>query len=307
MAKLLEAGKLTSLTGKTWKIKVIEGDRQGSSAYYPKEVLESGKHLFKEGTRIFRNHPSSEAKWNQPERRIEDIIGYLSEDATFDGKDLYANATFLESEQARIKELAEAGLIAMSIRAEGEMTEGANGMEVARFTAVHSVDVVTTAGAGGAFEKLLESANENNSQEQKLEEAQEEETELELPKEFLDALDNLTKGVNTLNESLAEEKTARELAEAEKQKALEEAAKPKALSATEVAEALVEAKLSAKARGRVLEAVEAGKPLDEAIKAEQEIAAEILEAAKSENGAGTIEESTGGSKTFDFSSVFNRS
>jgi hypothetical protein len=303
MAKLLEAGKLTSLTGKTWKIKVIEGDRQGSSAYYPKEVLEAGKHLFKEGTRIFRNHPSSEAKWNQPERRIEDIIGYLSEDATFDGKDLYANATFLESEQARIKELAEAGLIAMSIRAEGEMTEGANGMEVARFTAVHSVDVVTTAGAGGAFEKLLESANENNSQEENLVEAQEEETELELPKEFLDALDNLTKGVNTLNESLAEEKSARELAEAARVKALEEAEKPKELSFSEVTEALVESGLSAKARTRVLTAVEGGADLTEAIKAEKEIAEEILAEAAKGAGAGHIEES-GAPKAFDFASVY---
>lgn len=308
MAQLLEAGKLAgNLTGKTWRIKIIEGDRQGSSAYYPKEALEAGKGLFKAGVRSFENHPSSEDKWSQPERRIGDIVGWLSEDAEFDGKDLWANLTIKESKRAEIKELAEAGLIAVSIRAEGNLVETARGMEVAEFTQVHSVDIVTTAGAGGAFDSLVESAKENNSQEQKLAEAQEEETELELPKEFLDALDNLTKGVNTLNESLAEEKTARELAEAEKVKALEEAAKPKAMSATEVAAALVEANLSTKARTRVLEAVDAGKDLTEAIKVEQEIAAEILEAAKAENGSGLIEESAGGNKAFDFSSVYARS
>lgn len=306
MAQLMEAGKLTSLTGKTWKIKVIEGDRQGSSAYYPKEVLEAGKHLFKQGTRIFRNHPSSEAKWNQPERRIEDIIGYLSEDATFDGKDLYANATFLESEQARIKELAEAGLIAMSIRAEGEMVEGANGMEVARFTAVHSVDVVTQAGAGGAFEKLLESGNKEISQDKALEEAQEEETELELPKEFLEALEGLSKSVTALNESLTAEKEARELAEAARVKALEEAEQPKAPTAGEIAEALVESGLSTKARARVLATVEAGADLTEAIKAEKDIAAEILAEAGKGAGAGHIEESAGGNQPFDFTSVYSR-
>lgn len=304
MAKLLEAGKLTSLTGKTWKIKVIEGDRQGSSTYYPKEVLESGKHLFKEGTRIFRNHPSSDAKWNQPERRIEDIIGYLSEDATFDGKDLYANATFLESEQGRIKELAEAGLIAMSIRAEGELTEGSNGMELARFTAVHSVDVVTTAGAGGAFEKLLESANEeNNSQANALEEAQEEETELELPKEFTDALDQLVEAAKANTEAIASLVERQDAADKAAAEALEEANKPKELSFSQVTEALVEAGLSTKARARVLAAVEGGADLTESIKAEKEIAAEILAEAAKGSGAGHIEESTA-PKKFDFGSVY---
>jgi hypothetical protein len=291
VAKLLEEKSLVGdLTGKTWKIKIIEGDRQGSSAYYPKEVLEEGAHLFKEKTRIFLNHPSANEKWDQPERKVQDIIGWLSSDAVYENGDLYANATFKESARADIKELAEAGVIAMSIRAQGEMTEGKNGMELAKFTAVHSVDVVTVGGAGGEFDKLVEAGKLDPSTE--LEE-QKEEQKLELPKEFLDALDNLTKGVNTLNESLAEEKQARAdkaLAEA---KALEEAGKPEEKqgpSASEIAEALVEAKLSTKARARVLEAVEAGKPLDEAIKAEKEIAEEILAEAGASGGAGHIED-----------------
>lgn len=306
MAQLLEAGKLAgNLTGKTWRIKIIEGDRQGSSAYYPKEALEAGKGLFKAGVRSFENHPSSEDKWSQPERRIGDIIGWLSEDAEFDGKDLWANLTIKESKRAEIKELAEAGLIAVSIRAEGNLVETARGMEVAEFTQVHSVDIVTTAGAGGAFDSLVESARENNSQEQKLEEAQEEETELELPKEFIEALESLNTGINTLNESLAAEKERREVEEAARVKALEEAEKPEALTFAQVTEALVESGLSAKARARVLEAVEAGKDLTEAITVEKEIAAEILEAAKNDAGAGLIEES-GAPKAFDFSSVFSR-
>ena len=292
VAKLLEEKRLAGdLTGKTWKIKIIEGDRQGSSAYYPAQALEEGAHLFKEGTRIFLNHPSANEKWDQPERKVQDIIGWLSSDAVYEGKNLYANATFKESARADIKELAEAGVIAMSIRASGEMTEGTNGMELAKFTAVHSVDVVTVGGAGGALEKLIEAGKLDSEAE--AQEAQKEETTLELPKEFLDALDNLTKGVNTLNESLAEEKQAREdkaLAEA---KALEEAGKPEenqGPSASEIAEALVEAQLSTKARARVLEAVEAGKPLAEAIQTEKEIAEEILAEAGASGGAGHIED-----------------
>ena len=289
LSNLSEASK----TGKSWRIKIIEGDRQGSSAYYPKEALEKGVHLFKKGTRIYLNHPNSEEKWSQPERRAQDIIGVLAEDATFDGKDIFGDAEFFEEHQAFVKSRAEKGVIAMSIRAEGQMVETAKGLELAEFTAVHSVDVVTVGGAGGGFEKLLESArNENQSAAQRFAEAQEEETELELPKEFLEALEGLTNGVNTLNESLAAEKQAREDAAAA---ALEEAAKdkePKAPFSAEIASALVEAKLSDKARARVLSAVEAGTELAEAIKSEKDIAAEYLSEAGTSGGAGHIEEST---------------
>jgi len=293
IAKLSEASALApnALTGKTWKIKIIEGDRQGSSAYYPKEALESGKHLFSKGVRIFRNHPSESAKWEQPERKIEDIIGWLSEDATYDGKDLYANAEFIESEQGKLKQLAEAGVIGMSIRATGEMTEGANGMELKKFTSVHSVDVVTQAGAGGGFVEVLESArNTENSAEA---EESKEETELEFPKELAEALDTQIKAVNALVEALAakeeaEATKAADLAEAERKEA-EEAGKAKAPTAAEIAEALVEADLAPKARARVLKAVAAGADLAESIKEEAEIAAEILESAGGA-GAGHFED-----------------
>lgn len=293
IAKLSEAKALApaALTGKTWKIKIIEGDRQGSSAYYPKEALESGKHLFSKGVRIFRNHPAESAKWEQPERRIEDIVGWLSEDATYDGKDLFASATFLESEQERIKELAEAGVIGMSIRASGEMTEGSNGMELKKFTAVHSVDVVTVAGAGGKFVDVLESARNHESA---LAEESKEETELEISKEFIEALEKQAKETTALLEKLnaredAEAAKVAEVAEAARVEA-EEAAKPKAPTAAAIAEALVEAGLAPKSRARVLKAVEAGADLAESIQDEQDIAAEILESAGA--GAGHFEDGT---------------
>ena len=292
--KLLEAQKLApaTLTGKVWKVKVIEGDRQGSSAYYPKEALESGKHLFGKGVRIYRNHPSESAKWEQPERRIEDIIGWLSEGATYDGKDLWAEATFLESEQARIKELAKEGLIALSIRASGELVEGKNGMELKKFTAVHSVDVVTVAGAGGAFVEVLESGEEENAAEAA--NPPKEETELEISQEFVNALEAQAKLTNELLEAMKADRDAKvqeaaDLAEAER-KAAEEAGAPKAPSAAEVSEALIEAELTKTARARVLDAVAAGKELAEAIKAEKDIAAEILESAGAAAGGGHFED-----------------
>lgn len=292
IAKLSEAKALApaALTGKTWKIKIIEGDRQGSSAYYPKEALESGKHLFSKGVRIFRNHPSESAKWEQPERKIEDIVGWLAEDATYDGKDLYANVEFLESEQATIKQLAEAGVIAVSIRASGEMTEGKNGMELKAFKAVHSVDVVTQAGAGGAFVEVLESAK---TQESTPVEETKEETQLEISQEFVNALEAQAKLTNELLEAMKADRDAKvqeaaDLAEAARVEA-EEAAKLKAPTAAEVSEALIESGLTKTARARVLEAVEAGKPLVEAVDAEKAIAAEILESVGGA-GAGHFED-----------------
>lgn len=292
IAQLTEATKIKpgELTGKTWKIKIIEGDRQGASAYYPKEALEEGAHLFGEGVRIFRNHPSSEDKWSQPERRIEDIIGWISESATYDGKDLWANATFIEGEQARIKELAEAGVIALSIRATGEMQETTNGLELKNFTAVHSVDVVTVAGAGGAFGTLLESGSLTNSEAEALAESKKEEIKLEISQEFIDLMESQARATTALLAKL----DAKEVAEAAAKEAeVAEAAKakePKAPSATEVADALVEAALPAKARARVLSLVEAGKDLTESIQAEKEIAAEYLAEAGKSGGAGHVDE-----------------
>lgn len=288
---LTEARKLApeALTGKSWKIKIIEGDRQGSSAYYPKEALESGKDLFGKGVRIFRNHPQESDKWEQPERRIEDIIGWISEDATYDGKDLYANATFIESERERIKELAEAGVIAMSIRASGEMSETSNGMELKKFTAVHSVDVVTVAGAGGAFINALESDRNPNNSEANAEETKEE-IKLEISQEFIDLLEKQSRETTALLEKLnkREEDEATALAEAERVAA--EADAPKAPSAAEIAGALREAGLSPKAEAHVLKLVEGGADLKESIDAQKELAADILESAGHTDGFGSFEE-----------------
>lgn len=290
IAALAEARAITQpeLTGKTWKIKIIEGDRQGSSAYYPKEALESGKHLFSKGVRIFKNHPDAEEKWSRPERSIDDIIGWLSEDATFDGKDLYANAQFVEAYQPRIKELAEAGVIGMSIRASGEMTEGTNGMELKKFTAVQSVDVVTQAGAGGGFESLLEAARNNNSG--ITPESQEEDETLEFPKEIAEALDKQAKLTNDLLERLIAREEADAKAVEEAERVAKEAQEPKAPTAAAIAEALVEAGLAPKARARVLSAVEGGADLAESIKAEKEIAEEILAEAAKGSGSGFVDE-----------------
>lgn len=322
ITQITEAGALApaQMTGKTWKIKVIEGDRKGSSAYYPKEALQEGVSLFKENTKIFLNHPSADDKFNQPERRVQDIAGYLTEGATFDGKDLYANATFLPQYQEMVKELAERGLIGMSIRAEGEVSEASGTKTLQRFTKVHSIDVVTEAGAGGGFVKLLESekvsASESGAESQK-------EKESLMEKEMIEALATLkTELAADFANQLAEAMkpfAKKEMTPAEKAKAAEDAKdggkdddeenadgtkkkKPVKESASfaEIDKALTEAKLPAASRTTVFGLVEAGADLAETITAESAKVKSILEEAdksfggyhSEEKGPKSLEEST---------------
>lgn len=319
ITQITEAGALApaQLTGKTWKIKVIEGDRKGSSAYYPKEALQEGAPLFKENTKIFLNHPSADDKFNQPERRVQDIAGYLAEGATFDGKDLYANATFLPQYQEMVKELAERGLIGMSIRAEGEVSEASGTKTLTRFTKVHSIDVVTEAGAGGGFVKLLESekasAPESGAESQK-------EKESLMEKEIVEALATLktelsTEIANQLAEALKPfaKKDDKKAAAAEdakdggkddaeenpdgskKKKPVKESA-----SFADIDKALTEAKLPAASRTSVFALVEAGAGLKETVDAEAAKVKSILEEAdksfagfhSEEKAAKSLEEAT---------------
>ena len=82
----------TGKTGKLWRARILEANVQGSSAYYPAEVLErDGSRAFPADTPVYMNHPTADEKWNQPERDAEKIIGYLATEAVFEADGLYAN------------------------------------------------------------------------------------------------------------------------------------------------------------------------------------------------------------------------
>lgn len=263
MAKLIESHSVAPMketaTGKAWKLKIIEGDVQGSSAFYPASVLEAQSDIVQPGTKIYLDHPSLDESENRPERSARDIIGFFREGSRYENKSLVAEAEFFSEWQPWVKERAEAGVIGMSIRGNGVVEESADGVPtLTKFDRIMSVDLVTEAGARGGFEEILES-NRTDVQEV-------EESDMEFPKELAEALDAQNQDVKALTEAVT---------------ALIEALKPqepevKEASATEVAEALVEAKLTKTARARVLSAVEGGTALDEAIKAEQDLQAEIL-------------------------------
>lgn len=294
--ELFEASKISadSLTGAVWRVKVIEGNRKGSSAYYPKEVVEAGASLFAKGTRVYGDHPTADEKWNRPERSYKEIVGVFESESEFDGSDLYANVRFFTKHQQEIKELAEAGVIGMSIRASGDVEETADGPVLKAFTSVTSVDVVTTAGAGGGFEKLLESAREISASESGAESLEEKESIMDPKLEAaLDALVEATKASTTATAALTErmdkkDKAEAELAEAARLEA-EEAGKTKAPTAAEIAGALLEAELPNAAHAKVIAAVESGTELAEAITAEKDYLKSITESVKEFKGNGSEE------------------
>ena len=269
MAKLIESiASIESKNGK-WRAKLIGADIKGSSAYYPADAVEAGAPLFKAGVQMFANHLSADEQWSRPEGDVNQLVGVLESDAEFEGDGLYADLKIFSHRKDWLKEVAP--YVGLSIRANGVVEEGEDGFPILKqFTEVLSVDVVTKAGADGKIVSLAESAKPGVLTEA-LVEAPKKEEELEFPKELAEALDAQAKDVKAMTESLSKLLPVME--------ALVEASKPeevKEASATEVAEALVEAKLTKTARARVLASVEAGSDLTEAIKAEQDLQAEIL-------------------------------
>lgn len=254
-------GTGTDLTGKSWSVRIIEGDRQGASAYYPRQVLEAAVPLFKGAPiRIYSDHPTATEQEERPVRSVKDIVGFVQEGVQFDGKDLVGEVTFLPSQIERYRELAEAGLIGLSIRAQGDVAEDDN--TLTKFTHIYSVDVVTQPGAGGEFRSITESSASMSGAE-----SHKEEVEM-TPEELTEALaaqkGDILAAVGAL------------ITEALKPLA-PKPAEPEKAKLADVDAALTEAELSPTGRKLVLEAFEAGKDYKPVLEAEKAREAEIRE------------------------------
>lgn len=139
-----------------WEIRLIAADVQGSSGYYPAEVLRrDGPRVFPAGTHVYFDHPTASEENDRPERSVRDLAGVLIEDARFedrlDGAGLFARMRVFTDHAARIAEMAP--YIGMSIRARGlrEYDPDTDRNVVTRLVDGQSVDIVTHAGAGGRF------------------------------------------------------------------------------------------------------------------------------------------------------------
>lgn len=151
-------------SGLTIDCVIIEGDRWGSSGYYPASVLERDAAKFVEGTQIHLDHTES-GKTDS----AGTLMGTLTEAARYveedDGKKVlraplhfYATGTHnADWVRERMRSLG------LSIRAgvtfASGTREGRSGKIVTSFTEAFSVDVVARAGAGGKFGMIKESAH----------------------------------------------------------------------------------------------------------------------------------------------------
>lgn len=248
-------GVASEMTGTRLKVRLIEGDRLGSSAYYPADVLATyGPKVFTRGTPMFINHQTADEKQARPFGSIHDFVGELAEDAYYENDGLYAEVEVFEDAAPTIK--ARKDRIGLSVRAMIEADEGViNGRKVPiakKITSARSVDFVMKAGAGGKIVSILESA---------IEEAPEGAEEGETMEKVLEAIEAL------------DTKFSAKFADIEGKLVVEESATSEDESyakALEIAEAFINSSLDAEGRSRVLDLHKAnGKPLADLIAAEE--------------------------------------
>lgn len=268
------------LTGKRWRVRVIT-EGKGSSANYKGEVLKRDIGLFKAGAKIYMDHAGMIDQENRPERSAKEIVGYFTSDGAWDETErgVFQEAHIFSDHREWVKERALAGVIGMSISAEGEVEESDTGeKELVRLTKVNSVDIVTEAGRGGKFSSLLESKGAHVA------DAPEEEDDMEFPKELAESLDAQGKNVDALVAVVTELVAKLTPAEPERQ---EESKKP---TYTEIDKAVTEAELPSVSRAAVFTAVEGGADLAEAVKAEKEKVDAITESVKNTGVFGNVED-----------------
>lgn len=157
---LTEAAGGQPLPGRRFRARIIQGDVQGSSGFYPASMLRRDASVFREGLPVFLDHPGVTESYDRPERSVRDLAGRLATAAVYEGDGLYADVEVFAHWAPVIEAMADH--IGMSIRASGTVEpsteESVRGPIVTSLAEATSVDFVTAAGAGGKIVALLESA-----------------------------------------------------------------------------------------------------------------------------------------------------
>lgn len=272
--KILESVEAApTRTGNKWLVRVIEAGK-GSSGVYTEALLERSAPIFAVGTQVYLDHPGENESFDRPERSVRDLVGRFVSEARYENGALYAEVQFYSDYANLILERAED--IGMSIRAAGVGTQREDGeFEITEFLEVHSVDVVTKAGAGGALIALLESARErvqDVSNDPPIEESKMNEEQEALLRQVADTLATLAKP--------------------EAPAPVEESEQVDPLA---VAEALSVSNLSERGRKAVVEALRGGAELEAAVADQEAYETELAEAARTARRVDEqkVEESTG--------------
>lgn len=288
-------GGSQTLTGNKWRARILETDRWGSSAYYPREVIErDGPRIFTAGMHMYQNHMSESEQWDRPEGSVENLVGTLASDAVMEADGLYADVEFFPSYVARISEIHKD--VGLSIRASG-LTEDAEmdgrfGPVLTALLAAQSVDVVTKAGAGGKLTSILESERELAGS---LIETNKEGTQsvTDVTKEDFEALQTaLIEAINGIPAALAESLSAAAPVAVVTPVEVDPADVVEAvvIDHAAVIEALATNHLPAAVAGKVVKAIEAGATLEAAVQ-EQIDLREAFASNVEESGTVVITES----------------
>lgn len=280
-----------------WNVKLIGSDIEGSSGYYPRDVLErDGPLVFPKGTQVYFDHPKESETWERPERSVRDMAGIFETGAQFledgaEGPGLYANVRLFSEADKWMDEAKDA--IGMSIRARGTAADTDDGYTITSLNEGLSVDIVTRAGAGGKVVQLMESGRNNAPKGGGAQGAD--------VSALATQMETLAEGQKSLNDAITSlVSTIKESA----QKPEDKDGEDKGLTPAQIVTKLDEADLPAVCRQRLAEAYKPGDDFDAMVKAEKEYAKQVMEAAKpvkntvyrgkansAETTAGVLEES----------------
>jgi hypothetical protein len=151
---------------KTVELTIIKPGWSANNRYYDKNILKESVALF-ENCKAYADHPGRNADADRPERSIRDIVGYYPKVWLAETGAIKAQLKVLGEATGwlwpLIEETVRTGvdLVSTSINALGKVTEGEvegrKGAIVNQIVKANSADVVTTAAAGGKFERILAS------------------------------------------------------------------------------------------------------------------------------------------------------
>lgn len=265
--EILESlGSVSELTGKRYKVRLIEGDKLGSSAYYPADVIKrDGPKIFTKGTPMFLDHQTPGEKADKPFGSVGNFVGELAEDAYYENDGLYGEVEVFEDMAPLIK--ARHKHIGISVRAnviaENGMINGKSVPIAKQFTSARSVDFVMRPGAGGKIVSILESAIEDG-------ESRNEENGEDMS-EVLEALKALEDKVETRFATIEEALKPAPVVEPVVLTQVDESATVDPIAkALEIAEAFTNSTLGKEGRSRVITLHGAtGTPIAELIAAEE--------------------------------------
>lgn len=141
----------------------------GSSGYYSEQVLREAcqNGVYKIGTHMHLDHPSTKEENDQPARTLKTLIGALTEAGHYeingwDGPGVYAQAQILPQYREEIKEMQSYIGVSHYVNGVGEngtAPDGKRGRIISKLIPdpLNTIDLVTVPGAGGKFRALFES------------------------------------------------------------------------------------------------------------------------------------------------------